>query len=311
MYDIPASLIAALLLVVVLAVLELAFRIGRRTQAVSTEDSKGHINAIQASTLGILALILAFTFSLSLQRFETRSDAVVDEANAIGTAYLRAQLLPASLREDVRRLLREYVDLRVRAGTVTTNDEDGRTPLLAKATGVQDSLWEYARRSAEIEPNPVTSGLFIQSLNELIDSFGRRDAAINRHVPEVVLFLLIGTFVLTAAIVGFGAGVVGQRPSWVSVRHGGLDRRPGASSSSISTGRCAASSSSAKRAFSTCRRRPGHRRVTSGFRRLPRRCRPARAHPHVSVGPVEKLPREPFRTPRRSRRRRPGPSTRG
>ena len=216
MYDIPASLIAALLLVVVLAVLELAFRIGRRTQAASTEDSKGHINAIQASTLGILALILAFTFSLSLQRFETRSDAVVDEANAIGTAYLRAQLLPASLREDVRRLLREYVDLRVRAGTVTTNDEDGRTPLLAKATGVQDSLWEYARRSAEIEPNPVTSGLFIQSLNELIDSFGRRDAAINRHVPEVVLFLLIGTFVLTAAIVGFGAGVVGQRPSWVT-----------------------------------------------------------------------------------------------
>ena len=216
MYDIPASLVAALLLVVVLVDLELAFRIGRRTQAASTEDSKGHINAIQASTLGILALILAFTFSLSLQRFETRSDAVVDEANAIGTAYLRAQLLPASLREDVRRLLREYVDLRVRAGTVTTNDEDGRTPLLAKATGVQDSLWEYARRSAEIEPNPVTSGLFIQSLNELIDSFGRRDAAINRHVPEVVLFLLIGTFVLTAAIVGFGAGVVGQRPSWVT-----------------------------------------------------------------------------------------------
>ena len=189
---------------------------GSARQGSVSDESKGHVNAIQASTLGILALLLAFTFSLSLQRFEVRSDAVVDEANAIGTAYLRAQLLPVALRDDVRRLVRDYVDLRVRAGTVATNEEDRLDELLGRAARIQDALWERARRSAEIEPNPVTSGLFIQSLNEMIDSFGRRDAAINRHVPEVVLLLLLGTFVMTVAIVGFGAGIVGQRPSWVS-----------------------------------------------------------------------------------------------
>ena len=217
MYDIPAGVIAVMVLIGALVAMELAYRWGRRFGGSASDDTKGHINTIQTSTLGILALLLAFTFSLSLQRFETRSDAVVDEANAIGTAYLRAQLLPAALRDDVRRLLRDYVDLRVRAGVVATNEEDRLGELVGQAARIQDALWEHARRSAETDPNWVTSGLFVQALNDMIDSLGRRDAAIHRHVPEAVLFLLLGTFVMTVAIVGFGTGVVGQRPSWVSV----------------------------------------------------------------------------------------------
>jgi hypothetical protein len=216
MYDIPAGVIAAIVLVAALLGMELAFRWGRRLNDSATDEAKSHVNAIQASTLGILALLLAFTFSLSLQRFEARSDAVVDEANAIGTAHLRAQLLPVALRDDVRRLLRDYVDARVRAGRVATNEEGRLGEPLGQAARIQDALWERAARAAEIEPNPVTSGLFIESMNAMIDSFGRRDAAINRHVPEVVLLLLLGTFVMTVAIVGFGAGIVGHRPSWVS-----------------------------------------------------------------------------------------------
>ena len=148
MYDIPAGAIAVIVLVGALLGIELAFRWGRRVDGAASDDAKGHINTIQTSTLGILALLLAFTFSLSLQRFESRSDAVVDEANAIGTAYLRAQLLPAALRDDTRRLLREYVDLRVRAGVVATNEEDRLGGLLGQAARLQDALWEHARRSA-------------------------------------------------------------------------------------------------------------------------------------------------------------------
>jgi hypothetical protein len=216
MYDIPAGVIGSLVLVAALVGVELAYRWGRGVGGAASDDAKGHINTIQTSTLGILALLLAFTFSLSLQRFETRSDAVVDEANAIGTAYLRAQLLPVALREDVRRLLRDYVELRVRAGMVATNEDDRLGELVGQAGRVQDALWVHARRAAETDPNWVTSGLFIQALNEMIDSFGRRHAAINRHVPEIVLWLLLGTFLMTVAIVGFGAGIAGQRPSWVT-----------------------------------------------------------------------------------------------
>src|SRR4029078_6885659 len=94
MYDINAGLIAAVLLAIALAAIEIGFRLGPPRQgAVVDGHSKAHINATQASTLGILALLLAFTFSLSLQRFDTRSDAMVDEAKAIGTAHLRAQML--------------------------------------------------------------------------------------------------------------------------------------------------------------------------------------------------------------------------
>ena len=115
MYDVNAGLIIALLLVAMSAVIEIGFRFGHRARESSDNDSKSHVNATASSTLGIMALLLAFTFSLSLQRFDTRSDAVVDEANAIGTAYLRAQLLPPQVREDVKTQLRAYVDLRIRA----------------------------------------------------------------------------------------------------------------------------------------------------------------------------------------------------
>jgi hypothetical protein len=215
MYDIPAGLVAALLLLTAVAAIEIGFRFGHRTNDSADDDAKVHVNATQSSTLGILALLLAFTFSLSLQRFDTRSDAVVDEANAIGTAYLRAQLLPPALRQEVRSLLRDYVDLRVQADAVSTVHEEWHV-LLVKATRVQTALWDDARRAAEMDPNPVTSGLFIQALNDLIDSFGRRDAALNRHVPEVVLWLLFVTFLITALIFGFAAGVGGNRPSAVS-----------------------------------------------------------------------------------------------
>jgi hypothetical protein len=197
-------------------VIEVGYRIGRRHQVSTNDSSKAHVNAIQASLLGILALLLGFTFSLALQRYDSRSQAVVDEANAIGTTYLRAQLLPASVRADTQRLLREYVDLRVHAGTVTLAQEAERDALLAQANRLQNALWRQARKAAEEDARPVTSGLYIQALNGLIDAYGSRDAALDRHVPETVLFLLYGTFLMAGVIVGYASGAAGHRASFVT-----------------------------------------------------------------------------------------------
>ena len=217
MYDIPAGVISVVLLAVALAAIEIGFRIGCQSKGAAVDDdSKTHINATQSSTLGILALLLAFTFSLSLQHLDARSNAVVDEANTIGTAYLRAQLLPAPLRDETRTLLREYVDLRVRAGGVSITNDDEWASLTAEAGALQSDLWNAARRAADANPSPVPSGMFVQATNDLIDSFGRRDAAIHRRVPEVVLILLLGTFLITSGIVGFSGGVTGRRPPLVS-----------------------------------------------------------------------------------------------
>jgi hypothetical protein len=217
MYDQSSLLIAGILFFSIVAAIELGHRIGRRARVLASESSRDHVNAIQASLLGVLALLLGFTFSLSLQRYDSRSEAVVQEANAIGTAYLRAQLLPASVRGEAQQRLQSYLGLRVQAGAVALDREEDRVALLAQSNRELDLLWGYARQAAEEDGRVVTSGLFIQSLNELIDAYGRRDAALKRHVPEVVLFLLYGTFVLTGIVVGYAAGAADHRPSFTTL----------------------------------------------------------------------------------------------
>lgn len=216
MYDINSGAIAGVLFGSMLLAIEIGLRVGFSAKNSATEASRSHVSAIQSSILGILALLLAFTFSLSLQRFDSRSEAVVNEANAIGTAYLRAQLLPDSLRDDAQVALREYLELRVQASAVSGIERAEREELLTKTARSQTTLWGFARRAAEANPNPVTSGLFIQSLNEVFDAFGRRVAALDRHVPEMVLLLLYVTFVMAGAIVGFASGAGGHRPSMAS-----------------------------------------------------------------------------------------------
>ena len=216
MYDHSSFLIAGILFVSMVLAIEVGYRIGRRTQAGASEPSKAQINAVQASLLGILALLLGFTFSLSLQRYDSRSKAVADEANAIGTAYLRTQLLPVSVCSKVQQLFREYLDLRIQAGHITLANQAEREKILVKANQTLDSVWRYAAQAAKEDPSPVTSGLFIQSLNALIDAYGKRDAELERHVPEVVLFLLYFAFLMTGIIVGYASGVAGYRAPLVS-----------------------------------------------------------------------------------------------
>ena len=216
LYNIDATLITGVLFVLMLAAIEAGYRFGVRRKDSATEMTRDHLSAIQASILGLMGLLLAFTFSLSVQRFDTRSDAAVDEANAIGTAYLRTQLLPPALRSDVQMLLRDYVDLRVQASEVSMVSKGEWEALQAKVAVSHAALWDYARRAAELNPNPVISGLFIQALNEMIDSYGRNVAQVSRQVPQPVLILLFGTLLVAGGVVGLTAGSGGQRPSLAS-----------------------------------------------------------------------------------------------
>ena len=216
LYGLNSLLIAGFLLAAMTVAIEVGYRIGRTKEACTKETTRDHVKATQASLLGILALLLAFSFSLALQRFDSRNEAVVDEANAIGTTFLRAQLLPSPVRNDALNLLQRYIDLRVQADTIPLDQEADRKVLLVNASHVLETLWNCARRAAEEDPNPVTSGLFIQSLNETMEAYGRRDAVLRRHVPEAVTYLLIGTFVITGGVLGYTAGVAGHRPALVS-----------------------------------------------------------------------------------------------
>src|SRR5690606_31610019 len=146
-----------------------------------------------------------------LQRYEDRSLTVVAEANAIGSAYLRAQLLPMEMQDEVQALLRQYLDVRIQEGRTDATEPALHETLLHQAKLMEAQLWSHAVRAAELDKNVVTSVLFIQSLNELIDTSSTRDAALNRQVPEIVLFLMFATIVLTTATLGYASGIAGHR----------------------------------------------------------------------------------------------------
>jgi hypothetical protein len=213
MYDKSSVLIAVVLFVTMAVAIEIGNRVGRRLHNGADEGIKHQVNALQGSLLGILAVLLGFTFSQSLQRFDARSAAVVDEANAIGTTYLRADILPAEIRIRSKSLLRDYTQARIDAASVSLDRYEDRRELKVLAQQLQGRLWTLAVQAANDTDRPATVNLYLQSLNEMIDSNGKRDAALDRHVPELVLFLLYGTFILTGALLGYAAGVGGSRVS--------------------------------------------------------------------------------------------------
>ncbi len=212
LYDQSSILIAVVLLAAILAANEVGYRLGRWRRARADTGAKAQTNAIQAAMLGLLALLLGFTFTMALQRFDNRSQAVISEANAIGTAYLRTQLLPDPYRDPARQLIAGYVQLRIESGKLDLTQESVRRRMQDDVQRMQDDLWAVALAAAEQDPRPVTTGLFIQSLNGLIDVYGERNAALRKHVPEVVLFLLFAVFIIAGAVLGFSGGLEGGRP---------------------------------------------------------------------------------------------------
>lgn len=211
MYGLNSGLIAAILLVSMVAAMfggrALAGRRARRT----SEEGKSQTLAVQGSLLAILGLLLGFTFSLALGRYDTRSQAVVDEANAIGTAWLRTDLLPEGAREEARALMVKYTEFRAKAGEVPAHQEARRSGMVATAQKTFDQLWALSAATARDERGPVALA-FTNSLNDMIDQLSARDAAIGRHVPEPVLLLLYGTFILLGWVLGLASAQTGVRP---------------------------------------------------------------------------------------------------
>lgn len=210
MYSQNSVIIVLGLFLCMLLAMEFGFRSGNRKQ-VNTPEAITQANSVLVSMLGLLALLLAFTFSAALQRYEDRSQTVVVEANAIGTTYLRARLLPGGMADEVQATLRQYLDIRIQEGRVDAAVPELHASLVSQAKLLEDQLWSQAVRAAKLDSNPVTSGLYIQSLNELIDTSGTRNAALNRHVPEFVLLVMFTTIVLMAATLGYASGIAGHR----------------------------------------------------------------------------------------------------
>lgn len=211
MYNQNSVLVVLILLILILTAYEICFRVGRYYQKKTDTELKSQTNSIQAGILGLLALLLGFTFNMALQRFDNRSYAVIKEANTIGTSLLRTKLLPPPYDSLSNKLLQEYVDLRIEISGIDLTNYEERNPINKKTDNIQNQIWELAIKAAEVDPRPVTTGYFITSLNDVIDARGERNAILQRHVPEVILFLLFSIFIIGGALMGYTSGLGNKR----------------------------------------------------------------------------------------------------
>jgi hypothetical protein len=210
-YQQSAALIAISLLAAMLLGAELGYRLGRRGHQTHNELTRTQIISIQAATLGLLALLLGFTFSMALSRFEYRKQMVVQESNAIGTAALRSQFLQASRHEEVNKLFRRYVEIRLESVLHTVQGSSDREQLDLEIRTIHRHLWRVASEAAEAEPQSIPLGMFAHALNEVIDIKSKRDIAVANHVPESVLVFLFAFAGLAAVVLGYGNGLTGRR----------------------------------------------------------------------------------------------------
>jgi len=203
----PIAVVFGLIAVTLFVVFEVGYRVGRWWQAKTPDEKEGPTGMLVGSLLALMAFLLAVTMGMASDRFDTRRALVLEEANAIGTTYLRAGYLPQPYGADSQELLREYVPLRINVA-----DRGQLAANFARSTEIHAELWAKAEELARGTPESVVLGLYIETLNQMIDVHETRATAIvTARVPETVLILLIIGTALTMGMVGYSAGLTGRR----------------------------------------------------------------------------------------------------
>jgi hypothetical protein len=197
----------------ILAFLALGRRIGTRAiRSGSAGPPSG--DQLETAVFALLGLMIAFTFSGALNRLDVRRAQVVDEANAIGTGWLRIALLPESTQPALRDLFRQYTDSRIATYRKLPDLEAARDEL-ARSQKLQNEIW--ARAVAAIstaETRPGTSMLVMPALNQMFDLATVRTAATQMHPPVIIYMMLVGLALAAALLAGYRSA--GERAyGWV------------------------------------------------------------------------------------------------
>jgi len=209
-----ASLLGACLFFGMLLFSEVGRRIGIASLARDPEGLAKGTGAAEAAVFGLMGLIMAFTFSGAASRFEDRRHLITAEVNAIGTAYLRIDLLPGDSQPEMRGLFRRYADVRSVAYR-NMEDQNATKAKLAEAEVLQKDIWTKALAACRQQEAPAQAAmLLLPALNEMIDITTTRAIATQNH-PPLVVFLLLGALSLVGALlVGYDTSPNKDR-SWL------------------------------------------------------------------------------------------------
>jgi hypothetical protein len=214
LYQTPTLLIVVLLFVLMIVFNRSGFFVRQRETKKHGDKEIAGLGSIEGSLLGLLALLLSFTFSISASKNDSRRAVIVEEANDIGTAILRCDLYPDSIRKELHSLFNNYVDARIayyNAGIDTAKLNNS----LQQTNAYSDKIWKRVTTLSQDKDNVLRSQQMIPALNTMIDIVTTRDASRIAHVPESILYML---FLLTLAgsfIMGYSSN--GKRFNWVIV----------------------------------------------------------------------------------------------
>jgi hypothetical protein len=208
--DAPAWLVALVVIALLLAAALLGRWVRTRRLGERGDEDKDGESLIMSAVLGLLALLLGFTFALAIDRFDNRRAMVVDEANAIRTTWLRAQLLDEPHRTRISTLLQAYTENRLALATIT--DQERGMALLRRNDLYQFQLWRATAVALRPIRNTELASSVTETTNNMIDMGAARRAARRAHVPPRVLSILLLYMIVSAYAIGYA--LLGARIKW-------------------------------------------------------------------------------------------------
>ena len=190
--------------------LEVGYRLGLHKLALSDEPTRTHANTLYTAVLGLLALLIGFSFAMAVSRFETRKTLSVDQANAIGTASLRANLLAREKAQRAATLFADYVDTRFQYNA-SLSGSDSLNQAEARASAIETELWAMGQSELAADPHSQAASIYLQALNDMFDIREKRRFALDDQVPMAVVFLLFAVSVVAIGLVAYSCGLCGRR----------------------------------------------------------------------------------------------------
>ena len=186
----------------ILVLLEAGRRIGLRKRALDPEGATAGLGAIEGAVFGLMGLLLAFTFSGAASRFDARRQLIVTESNAVGTAYLRLDLLPASAQPKLREDFRHYVDARIEFYRRLPDDK-AAAPEMTRAADLQQQIWAEAVAATKDATSAAIPSLVLTSINDMIDVTSTRGMAARIHPPAIVFVMLVVLVLSSSLLAGY------------------------------------------------------------------------------------------------------------
>lgn len=203
LFKVPAPLLAVIMFGLIWLANFLGYRYRRWQQRRHEKEEADGLGQIESSLMGLAALMLAFTFGLAQSKFEAKRQLIVQEANDIGTAILRCDLYPDSVRTPMRQDFKNYVEARA-AYYETGADEAQIEAALTQANIHSHRIWTRAAAFARVSTQLVPSNQMIPALNAMIDITTTRDAQRLAKVPPFILFVLAILILTSSFLVGYG-----------------------------------------------------------------------------------------------------------